>query len=82
MSFQKKYSIYCITEGIVKEAWAMAPITECPTDPAHTVNPDSVNEEGGCLTENVVASTADTNFVTNLIVDNSANRNLILPASA
>lgn len=37
-----KYKIYCITEDCWKYKWDTNPITKCPDDTTHNVNPDSV----------------------------------------
>ena len=39
-----KYRIYCITEDTYVSGWASEPLTVCPNNAAHTVNPDSVQE--------------------------------------
>ena len=39
-----KWKIYCTTENAFIEAWSETPITTCPNDTGHTVNPDSVSQ--------------------------------------
>jgi hypothetical protein len=38
-----QYTIYCITESQFVTGYAYNPITTCPNNPTHTVNPDSVS---------------------------------------
>ena len=39
-----KYRIYCITEENWKSNYSDTPLTVCPTNNEHTINPDSVQE--------------------------------------
>ena len=79
MSYRKLYSIYCITEASLQETWSLTPITQCPNNPEHIVNPNSVNEEPINLIENVIGSGANTDFTINLVANHSENREIILP---
>src|SRR6185503_15795570 len=46
MTILYKYRIYCNTENEFKYVWGTTPPTTCPTDPLHSVNPDSVSVVG------------------------------------
>lgn len=37
-----KYRIYCNTDDRWEHQWGTTPITHCPVDPLHDINPDSV----------------------------------------
>ncbi len=39
-----RYKVFCITEGKFVSGWDTSPLTECPNDSGHEVNPDSVCE--------------------------------------
>jgi hypothetical protein len=39
-----EYRIYCTTQGAWQYVWGTVPPTTCPTDTAHAVNPNSVQE--------------------------------------
>jgi hypothetical protein len=41
-----QYSIYCITETAAIKEWADTPITACPHDSAHEINPNSIIATG------------------------------------
>jgi hypothetical protein len=43
MTSVNKYRIYCNAEATWKYSWATDPITKCPLDTTHSVNPDSVS---------------------------------------
>jgi hypothetical protein len=38
----KKYRFFCITEDILKYVWGTSEPTECPDDPGHSINTDSI----------------------------------------
>lgn len=59
MPSQYKYRIYCITENTWVYKWAEFPISTCPNDASHTVNPDSVSwiEE---MSDNIVTIKEET----------------------
>lgn len=79
MSTQSEYRIYCITESAWVSAWATAPITQCPNNPAHTVNSNSVQEITVSTLEILTSASADPSFITTLISNQTSNRTITLP---
>lgn len=48
-----KYQIYCITESTFRYDWSSTPISACPINGGHSVNPNSVSEVKLRLTKNI-----------------------------
>ena len=51
-----KYKIYCLTEDCWKYKWDTTPITKCPDDTTHTVNPESVLIDDTITNNTVIVS--------------------------
>lgn len=59
MTTNHRYRIFCITQNAWKYKWSSIPLTSCPDDPLHDVNPDSVSYNDIILpTADIVVSNA------------------------
>lgn len=82
MSYQQKWEIYCLTEGMWKDVWSVTAPTVCPTNPAHTVNLNSVTDIQDESVENAVSPSADGDFMTTIVATQLSNITIDLPSNS